>query len=119
LGLIGFIALAALVALAIYVDPIPPRTVYLATGQEGSTYRSISVAFQKTFQRHGIHLKLVPTSGLGEGLQGLDSDVSEVSASFLTAGVASAEQYPELVSLGSVQYSPPLVFLQRRHGHNQ
>jgi TRAP-type uncharacterized transport system substrate-binding protein len=110
LGLIGFIALAALVALAIYVDPIPPRTVYLATGQEGSTYRSISVAFQKTFQRHGIHLKLVPTSGLGEGLQGLDSDVSEVSASFLTAGVASAEQYPELVSLGSVQYSPLWFF---------
>ena len=94
----------------IYVDPLPPGTAYLATGQEGSSYRHISEAFQKTFQSNGIQLKLVPTTGLGEGLKDLDSDVSEVSAGFLTAGVVSAKQHPELISLGSIQYAPLWFF---------
>ena len=110
LGVMGFVALAALSALAIYVDPFPPGTTVLATGQEGSSYRNISEAFQKTFQSHGIHLKLVPTTGLGDGLKGLDSDASEVSAGFLTAGVVSARQHPELISLGSIQYAPLWFF---------
>jgi TRAP-type uncharacterized transport system substrate-binding protein len=110
LGVIGVVALAALTALMIYVDPLPPGTAYLATGQEGSSYRHISEAFQKTFQSNGIHLKLVPTAGLGEGLKGLDSDASEVSAGFLTAGIVSAKQHPELISLGSIQYAPLWFF---------
>jgi len=110
LGLIGVVALAALIALMINVDPLPPGTAYLATGQEGSSYRNISEAFQKTFQSHGIHLKLVPTTGLGEGLKGLDSEASKVSAGFLTSGVVSARQHPELISLGSIQYAPLWFF---------
>ena len=110
LGLIGVVAFAALIALTIYVDPLPPGTAYLATGQEGSSYRNIAEAFQKTFQSNAIRLKLVPTTGLGEGLKGLDSDASEVNASFLTSGIITAKQYPELVSLGSVQYAPLWFF---------
>jgi TRAP-type uncharacterized transport system substrate-binding protein len=110
LDLIGVVALAALTALMIYVDPHPPGTAYLATGQEGSSYRHISEAFQKTFQSNGIHLKLVPTAGLGEGLKGLVSDASEVSAGFITAGIVSAKQHPELISLGSIQYVPLWFF---------
>lgn len=110
LGLIGFVALAALITLTIYVDPLPPSTAYLATGQEGSSYKNISEAFQKTFQSNAIHLKLTSTTGLGEGLKGLDSDASEVNASFLTSGIITAKQYPEIVSLGSVQYAPLWFF---------
>jgi TRAP-type uncharacterized transport system substrate-binding protein len=110
LGLIGFVALAALIALTIYVDPLPPSTAYLATGQEGSSYKNLAEAFQKTFQRNAIQLKLVPTTGLGDGLKGLESDASEVNASFLTSGIVSAKQYPELVSLGNVQYAPLWFF---------
>ncbi len=110
LGFVGVVALAALITLTIYVDPLPPGTAYLAEGQEGSSYRNIFEAFQKTFQSNAIDLKLVATTGLGEGLKGLDSDASEVSASFSTSGIVSAKQYPELVSLGSVQYAPLWFF---------
>ena len=110
LGLIGFVALAALIALTIYVEPLPPSTAYLATGQEGSSYKNLAEAFQKTFQSNAIQLKLVPTTGLGDGLKGLESDASEVNASFLTSGIVSAKQYPELVSLGTVQYAPLWFF---------
>ena len=109
-GPIGLIVLVGILSLAIYINPIPPKTVYLATGQEGSSYKKISEKFQGFFKDKGITLELVPTSGLGEGLKGLDSDSSEISASFLTAGVASVKEYPNLVSLGSVQYAPIWIF---------
>lgn len=109
-GLVSLILLLAIVAFIFYIKPFPPSNTYLATGQDGSSYKRISERFQASFKRNSIHLELVPTSGLGEGLQGLDSKSSLVNASFLTAGVESAVDYPELVSLGSIQYSPIWVF---------
>jgi len=105
-----FFALVAAIVLAIYINPFAPKTVSLATGQAGSSYKKISEEFQLFFKQNGIKLDLVSTSGLGEGLKGLDSTASKVSASFMTAGVVSAKQYPELVSLGSVQYAPIWIF---------
>jgi len=109
-GLISLIALALIVALAVYINPIPPKITYLATGQDGSSYEAIAKDFEESFKRNGISLELISTSGLGEGLIGLDSRASQVSASFLTAGVASTLKYPTLVSLGSIQYAPIWIF---------
>jgi len=109
-GLISLVVLMATIALAIYINPIPPAKTVLATGQDGSSYKNIAEKFKEIFKRQGIDLELVSTSGLGEGLKGLESDLSEVSASFLTAGVASPGKYPELVSLGSIQYAPIWIF---------
>ncbi len=109
-GLIGLILLIAIIALATYINPFPPRTTYLATGQDGASYQKIGENFQKTFKNNGITLDLVPTSGLGEGLKGLDSKSSTVSASFLTAGTESPVKHPDLVSLGSIQYAPIWIF---------
>lgn len=109
-GLIGLILLIAIIALATYIKPFPPKTTYLATGQDGASYQKIGEKFQTTFKSNGITLNLVPTSGLGEGLQGLDSKSSKVSASFLTAGTESPAKHPDLVSLGSIQYAPIWIF---------
>ena len=49
-------------------------------GQEGSSYKVISEKFKESFKERGVDLELVPTSGLGEGLKGLDSDVSKICA---------------------------------------
>lgn len=109
-GLISLIVLMSIFALAIYINPFPPKTVSLATGQDGSSYQNIGENFQRTFKRKGINLELIPTSGLAEGLQGLDSKESNVSASFLTAGSESSNKHPDLVSLGSIQYTPFWIF---------
>ena len=109
-GFVTLIVLVATIAFIIYINPFPPNTTYLATGQDGSSYKRISENFQQSFKRNGIELVLVPTSGLGEGLQGLDSESSQVSASFLTAGAELAIDHPNLLSLGSIQYSPIWIF---------
>ena len=109
-GLIGLILLIAIITLVAYIKPFPPKTTYLATGQDGASYQKIGENFQTTFKKNAITLHLVPTSGLGEGLQGLDSQSSKVSASFLTAGTESPAKHPDLVSLGSIQYAPIWIF---------
>ncbi len=105
-----FLGSVAAIVFAIYINPFAPKTVFLATGQQGSSYTKISDEFQIFFKKNGIKLDLVPTSGLGEGLKGLDSVTSDISASFMTAGVVSGKEYPNLVSLGSVQYAPIWIF---------
>lgn len=109
-GVVTLILGVAIIILIVDIKPFPPHTTYLATGQDGASYKRIAEKFQQSFKSNGIELVLVPTSGLGEGLQGLDSKTSEVSASFLTVGAESAVNHPNLVSLGSIQYSPIWIF---------
>jgi len=105
-GVLSLLVTCVVIALAVYIKPFPPKTVYLATGQEGSSYIEISEKISAIFKREGINLVLVPTKGLGDGLRDLNDDASPVNASFFTAGAASGGDYPNLVSLGSIQYAP-------------
>ena len=109
-GLISLILVIVVAGLITYIKPFPPKSTYLATGQDGTSYQIAGDNFQQSFKRRGLTLELVPTSGLIEGLKGLDSKKSKVDASFLTAGTEAAEKHPNLVSLGSIQYAPIWIF---------
>jgi TRAP-type uncharacterized transport system substrate-binding protein len=109
-GLISIILLIAVLGLTIYIKPFPPKSTYLATGQDGTSYKIVGENFQQAFKRRGLTLELVPTAGLIDGLKGLDSKKSNVDASFLTAGTEAAAMHPDLVSLGSIQYAPIWIF---------
>ncbi|MCV2350575.1 TAXI family TRAP transporter solute-binding subunit [Paucibacter sp. Y2R2-4] len=100
------VGLALLVAIVIHVDPLPPAKAYLATGQPGSSYHLLAEKFAAYFKLHGVELELIETAGLSQGLKDLNDDDSRVNASFLTAGAAELGQYPKMVSLGSLKYSP-------------
>lgn len=99
-----------IIGLAIYINPLPPKTAYLAIGQDGSSYQDIAKSYQTFFRKNNIDLELVSTNGLAHGLDGLYATDSKINASFLTVGTASHENYPGLVSLGSVQYAPIWIF---------
>lgn len=102
--------MTALVVAVVHADPWPPGKAYLATGQKGSSYFELSQKFAAFFAQHGIELELVETQGLSDGLSGLVSTDSRVNASFMTGGVATPGQYPHMVSLGSLKYSPVWLF---------
>jgi len=99
-----------IVGFVFYIKPYPTKPTYLGTGQPGSSYFILSEQFKKYFSQHQIDLQLVQTPGLDQGLKELSDDKFVVSASFLTAGIATPGQYPNLVSLGSIQYSPLWLF---------
>lgn len=100
----------ALIFVFIYINPRVPSSAYLAIGQAGSSYGAIGEKLKAYFNEQGMNLQLIETEGLAQGLRQLDDPNSTVNASFMTAGVANAKDYPNLVSLGSFQYAPVWLF---------
>jgi len=91
-------------------DPLPPRKVYLAVGEPGSSFEQLGQKFQPYFEAEGITLHLVHTSGYTESMQKVSSLDSEVTAAFSLAGIAPKGLYPNLQTLGSIEYVPLWLF---------
>ncbi len=100
----------ATAAIFIYFKPLPTSETHLATGQIGTLSNQMGNSFVGYFKRHGLELHEVNTTGLHAGLNQLDDHASEVNASFVTSGTATHEDYPNLVSLGSVDIAPLWLF---------
>ncbi len=102
----GFFVAAAL----FYIKPFPEQKTVLAIGQLGSGTDYIGKEYAKYFTQRGLTLSIENTSGLESGLQKLDNANSQINASFVTSGTATGRDYPNLVSLGSVQIAPLWLF---------
>lgn len=109
LPLVLITSIAALTIL-ILIKPFPNQKTYLAIGQSGSMADQTGKEFATYFKKHGLTLNIQNTTGLESGLQQLDADDSRINASFVTSGTATNEQYPDLLSLGSVQIAPLWLF---------
>lgn len=97
-------------AALISIKPFPDKNTYLAMGQSGSLSDQTGREFAEYFRKHGLELTIQNMAGLESGLQQLESNNSNVNASFVTSGTATRENYPNLVSLGSVQIAPLWLF---------
>lgn len=89
---------------------IPPRTVTLVTGPEGSSYAAIGESYRIILARSGIDLRLEPTAGDVENLAMLRDAHSGASAGFVIAGLAEARDASGLESLGTIGYEPFWMF---------
>jgi TRAP-type uncharacterized transport system substrate-binding protein len=111
-----FVLLAiALLALAYRaLDPMPPRSLRLATGPEQSAYEAIGARYRDRLARYGIQVELVPTAGSRENFERLlaDDPGEAVDFGFVQGGTASIEQARQagLASIGSLFYEPVWVF---------
>src|SRR5215468_4411039 len=70
-------------------NPFPPRTVVMATGQEGSAFGEFGVRYRRILQRSGVDLQLVGTAGGSENLVRLRDRRSRVSVAFAENGLTS------------------------------
>jgi TRAP-type uncharacterized transport system substrate-binding protein len=93
-----------------FIKPFPDQSTYLAMGQSGSLSDQTGRAFAEYFRKHGLDLTIENMAGLDSGLQLLESNDSKINASFVTSGTATRDNYPNLVSLGSVQVAPLWLF---------
>lgn len=87
-------------------NPYPTQPLNLAIGQKGSSYEVIGHKLASYFEKKGLKINLVETSGTMEGVVKLDDDSSSINAAFMSAGQMPPPHWSGLVSLGSVQYSP-------------
>jgi TRAP-type uncharacterized transport system substrate-binding protein len=107
-------ALCALLAIAWWLSgiwsPTPPRHLTMATGPEGGASAVIGQRYRAALARAGIDVRLRATAGSVENLTLLRDPGSGVSVAFLQAGITSAAEAPDLVSLGTMFYEPLWLF---------
>ncbi len=111
------IAIAALVAVYVLLDPAPPKHVVLATGPEGSAYEAFGKRYAAELKRYGISVALQPTNGSRENLRLLHDLKKSVDLAFVQGGSSDAARAldekdgeVELASLGSLFYEPVWLF---------
>lgn len=112
---------AAAVLLAYWwVDPAPPRSLRLATGQENSAYETFGKQYAGLLARDDIKVTLQPTLGSRDNLQRLlagEADVAFVQSGStdgdtMNAQDGEAAERQDLVSLGSLFTEPVWLFLR-------
>lgn len=89
-----------------WINPLLPKKVYLATAQPGSSYQLLGEKFAHYFAKYGIELVSVDSPGINDRLSKLTDDDSPVSSTFYVAGGPDVEDLQNVVSLGSIRYSP-------------
>jgi TRAP-type uncharacterized transport system substrate-binding protein len=113
--LIAVAALLIAVALVVTValmNPLPPRTIVMATGAQGGAYTEVARRYQAALARNGVRLELRETHGSLENLELLRDPKSGVSVALAQGGLTSATESPAVQSLGTVFYEPVWVFLR-------
>ena len=91
-------------------NSLPPGTVRMATGAEGSIERQVAERYRQILARQGVRVDLVATRGSVENVTRLRAPRGGVDVAFVQGGVTSAEDAPELVSLGTLFYEPFWLF---------
>ena len=107
------IILAGIVWLCSFLHPLPPHTVVMATGPEGSSYNYFGKRYQQLMAKEGIKVILVPTAGGVENLAKLRDPKSGVEIGLVEGGIADDSDSPALVSLGTICYEPMWLFSRK------
>jgi TRAP-type uncharacterized transport system substrate-binding protein len=113
------LTVAILWTVASYMRPMPPRTLTMVTGSEGSAYHEFAKRYQEILARDGIELRLQSTAGALENLALLRDQGSNVDVGFLQSGITSAKESPDLKSLGTVFYEPLWFFTRGEYRGKQ
>ena len=110
-----FILLAlGLLALAYWwLDPMPPRTITLATGPAQSAYDEFGKRYAKELATHGIKVQLLPSQGAAENLRLLQEGRADIGFVQGGSNETPAAQEDELESMGSLFVEPVWLFYQQ------
>jgi len=104
------ITLVSLLLIYHFVRPIPPNTLTMTTGMEGGSFVVFAERYRQVLARDGIRVKLLPSSGVVENLRLLSDESRGIDASFIQGAIGKGEIAANLVSLGSLTYTPLWVF---------
>jgi len=104
-AVVGALALATVIWFALGIlFPAPPATITIAGSFVGGHYESLARRYQELLERGHLDVNVRMTDGSVENLELLDDPKSGVQIGFVQGGVANAEQAPDLLSLGRVDY---------------
>ena len=107
-GTAALLAMAGFVVAWQFVNPAPPHTLVIATGQADGAYYLFAQRYRELLAENDITLEIRTTAGSVENLD-LLADGS-VNLAFVQGGTADKTKDHTLTSLGSLYYEPLWVF---------
>ena len=109
-GSILAIGIAMSVAAFLFLNTAAPRTLTITAGPEGSSFHRTAERYQKILEREGVKVRILPSDGSAENLKRLADPKQAADVGFVLGGAAGEKAYDTLMSLGSVNYQPLMVF---------
>lgn len=93
-----------------YADPPPADHIYMATGRPGGSYNELGKKYAEYFEKRGIKLELIETTGAVDNLELIAGGGKKVQAAFVQAGTFDPAKLQGLYSLGAIEYIPIWFF---------
>ena len=106
LAVAAVLTIGALVVTVALMNPLPPRTVIMATGAAGGAYAETARRYQAFLARNGVRLELRATHGSVDNLELLQDPKSGVKVALAQGGLSNPTKSPDIASLGTVFYEP-------------
>ena len=98
-----------------FVRPAPLDTIVIASGSEGSTFRTTADKYRKIIERAGVKVRILPSQGSLDNLKMLADPSVRVDVAFVQGGLTDGVNIENLKSLGSISTQPLLIFYRGAH----
>lgn len=109
-GLILFLGLALATAVVVFTNFGAPSSITIISGPKGSAFERYAERYKKILARDGVTVKILPSEGSSDNLKKLADPKSAIDVGFVLSGEAGKPDTGDLVSLGSINYQPLMVF---------
>jgi len=113
LGIFGpgvFITLVGFIVAYQFVEPAPPRTITIGTGDKSGAYYAFAQRYQEILAREGVTLEIRSTAGSVENVGLLEAEKGGVEIAFVQGGIGDPTTHTGLQSLASLYFEPLWVF---------
>ena len=112
LSILLAIALAVTTGVFAFIRVAAPNTLTITSGPVGSSFNRNAEKYKKILAREGVTLHILLSDGSTENLKRLNSPLSNVDIGFVLGGEVKDAKVNTLMTLGSVNYQPLLIFYQ-------
>ena len=117
MGVILVVGLTVSVAVFAFFNSAAPNTITLTSGPAGSSFSRNAARYQKILAKEGVTLKILPSEGSIENLKRLADPKVAVDVGFVLGGEVAGTKIDRLMSLGSINYQPLMIFYQGEPRH--
>src|ERR1700704_1950494 len=93
-----------------FVRPAPLDTIVIASGPDGSNFRTTADKYRKIIERNGVKVQILSSQGSLDNLKMLADPSVRVDVAFVQGGLTDGVNIENLKSLGSLFTQPLLIF---------
>ncbi len=114
MGVILAVGLTISLGVFAFFNTAAPTTITITGGPEGSSFSRNAERYKKILAREGVTLNILPSEGSTQNLQRLLDPKASVDVGFVLGGEVAKTNVERLMSLGSINYQPLMIFYQGR-----